>query len=98
VNWIVKFRPAARAEFDEAIAWYENKEPGLGDEFEHEIQQAIKRIEWNPKSPAVVYKDVRRVRAGRFPYLIYYRINGNIIRIVSVFHAKRDPRVWQRRV
>jgi plasmid stabilization system protein ParE len=95
---VVSFRPAARAEFDEAIDWYENRQAGFGDKFEKEVQQAIDRIKWNPASRAPVYKDVRCVSVHRFPYTVFYRVTGNAIRIVSVFHAKRDPRVWQARV
>ena len=37
----VVFRPAARAEFDGATLWYEDREPGLGVQFVAEIDRAV---------------------------------------------------------
>ena len=98
MTFIVKFRPAARAEFDEAIDWYESREAGLGDEFEDAIVAAVEKIRWNPNSRALVYKVVRKIAVDQFPYIVFYRVRGDVIRIVSVFHSKRDPKIWKARV
>lgn len=37
----VVFRPAARAEFDGATLWYEDRERGLGVQFVAEIDRAV---------------------------------------------------------
>lgn len=37
----VVFRLAAKEEFEEAAAWYENQSPGLGAEFLREIDEVI---------------------------------------------------------
>jgi len=34
----------------------------------------------------------------RFPYGIYYRIEGNSIRILVVKHHRRHPDYWRRRL
>ena len=33
----------------------------------------------------------------RFPYLILYRITDEGISVIAIFHAKRDPKIWQAR-
>jgi plasmid stabilization system protein ParE len=33
----------------------------------------------------------------RFPYSIYYLIESGQIVILAVFHARRDPTIWQSR-
>ncbi len=38
------FRPEAEAEFLEAIAYYEERAPGLGLDFSTEVRAAIQRI------------------------------------------------------
>ena len=37
----VVFRPAARAEFDDAALWYDERQAGLGAQFIGEIERAI---------------------------------------------------------
>jgi toxin ParE1/3/4 len=44
-----------------------------------------------------VYGEVRRARVQVFPYLIYFRVDGRKVRVVSVFHTSRDPATWQNR-
>ena len=34
----------------------------------------------------------------RFPYAIYFSIEGEIIVIVAVLSTARDPEEWQRRI
>jgi hypothetical protein len=40
----VEFLTPARAEFAEAVMYYERQRPGLGDEFAAEAQRTIERI------------------------------------------------------
>jgi hypothetical protein len=44
----VDFRPIARIEFDEAMAWYEAHRPGLALEFKEQVDQLLARIADNP--------------------------------------------------
>lgn len=43
----VYFRPIARREFDDAMAWYETQQPGLSVEFK-EIDQCLVRVAEKP--------------------------------------------------
>jgi plasmid stabilization system protein ParE len=93
----ITFHRAARKEFDEAIDWYESQRVGLGDEFEEQVQAVLDRIAALPELHQCVLNDIRRTVVRRFPYLVYYRVKGNCIRVISVFHARRNPTIWQRR-
>ena len=44
----VVFRRAARAEFDRAALWYEERQPGLGLQFTAEIDRAVDRNSDDP--------------------------------------------------
>jgi hypothetical protein len=39
------FMQEAKAEFFEAIVWYENERPGFGKEFAQEVIQAVERAQ-----------------------------------------------------
>ena len=53
------FRPAAQAEFDEAAAWHENQQPGLGDDFVAEVQQVLDTIANHPERYPLAEGDMR---------------------------------------
>jgi len=94
----VVFRHAARREFDEAALWYEERRRGLGIQFVSEIDHAIDLAAENPERFPVMHRDVRCVRVRRFPYSVFFRAESRRIVVLAVFHARRDPSVWQQRV
>lgn len=93
----VVFRHAARREFEEAALWYEERRPGLGLEFTGEIDRAVYLAVENPERFPIMHRDVRCVRARRFPYSVFFRAESRRIVVLSVFHARRDPSVWKQR-
>lgn len=93
----VVFRRAARSEFDEAALWYGERSPGLGAQFVVEIDRAIQLAAKDPLRCPVVLGDVRCIRARRFPYSVFYRVESQRVVVLAVFHASRDPRAWQQR-
>ncbi len=89
---------AASGDIDEAHAWYETQQKGLGKEFLNEIEAGLTRIADWPENYPEVLRDARRAPIRRFPYSIYFRVRGTEARILAVIHQSRDPRVWQRRL
>jgi toxin ParE1/3/4 len=94
----VGFRPEAQADLLETRDWYERQQQGLGEAFADSVDQIVDRIEAMPQMYAVVFRDVRRGKLRRFPYLIYYRVLSDRIEVIAVLHASRDPRLWQERM
>lgn len=93
----VVFRPAARAEFDGAALWYEDRQPGLGRQFVSEIDRAIGRASAHPERFPIKHVAIRCVQAQRFPYSVFYLIESDRIVVLAIFHARRDPLVWRSR-
>jgi plasmid stabilization system protein ParE len=94
----IVFRPAAKQEFDDAADRYNEQRPGLGEEFIVEIDQAIANAVANPEHYPIVFGEVRRAVARRFPFSVYFRVRRNTMVVLSVFHGRRNPLIWQRRV
>lgn len=94
----LQYHPEAEAELIEAAQFYEHKLPGLGTAFLDEFDSAIAKIMDAPIRWRVVQRDIRRFSMKRFPYGIYYRIHGEIIRILVVKHHSRHPNYWKHRV
>ncbi len=98
MNLAAVFRPEAEGDVLETRDWYERQQHGLGDAFRDSLDQIVVRIEAMPQMYAVVFRDVRRGKLQRFPYVIYYRVLSDRIEVVAVLHGSRDPRLWQERV
>src|SRR5262245_50193292 len=93
----VDFRPIARIEFDEAMAWYEAQRPGLGLEFKEQVDQFLNRIAENPEHFRKVRGETRRAVLRRFPYTIHFLPETDRIIVMAVFHGKREPRYLEGR-
>ena len=90
MSWQVTIRDAARADLREARVWYENRREGLGDEFLLAVADAMLALEEAPQRYPIYYRDFRRVLTDRFPYKIFYRIEGQAVIIYRVMHGARD--------
>ena len=90
-------RPEAEADLMSARDWYERQRAGLGNEFLMAVEEVLLRMQRTPDSHAVVHHGVRRALTRRFPYSVYYRIEGGEVIVVGVFHAGRAPDAWQSR-
>ncbi|MBN1931384.1 MAG: type II toxin-antitoxin system RelE/ParE family toxin [Desulfobacterales bacterium] len=94
----IRFLPEAEFEFYEAVQWYKKQKDGLDLEFVLCIDEAIERIKRNPKMFPITIKNARKSLVKKFPYILYYEENVEEIIILAVFHVKRNPKQWQRRV
>jgi hypothetical protein len=61
----VLFRPEAGLDLIETRDWYERQHVGLGEAFAKSVDEIVDRIEAMPQMYAVVFRDVRRVKAPR---------------------------------
>ncbi len=91
------FRRIAKAEFDEAADWYEQRRARLGAAFTAAVQRVLDRVTLQPHSYPIVYQDVREAIVPGFPYCVYYREETNQLLVLSVFHSARNPTTWQDR-
>jgi toxin ParE1/3/4 len=84
--------PAADRDLEEACAWYNEKQTGLGDRFVLVARERFEVILRWPELPRVCgRKSIRKVRIPRSPYSIYYRIIGQEIQVLAIVHGARDP-------
>ena len=94
---IVRLHPEAEGEFRDAVIWYEHQRSGLGSEFILCIDEAVERVRRNPEAYPKVHESIRRIVVRRFPFALFYEISSADIRVLAIFHSRRDPSRWQRR-
>jgi toxin ParE1/3/4 len=96
----LELHPEARAELRRAALWYDERRPGLGDEFIAEVSAALDRIGNAPESypawPATRARNplIRKTTVQRFPYVIAFEKHERHLLVLAVAHAKRRPLYW----
>jgi len=96
---VVRKIPLAEQDALDAAIWYEQRQPGLGDEFLHEVDRTARALGDSSLNHRIRFADVRRASIHRFKfYGIYYIIRGEEVWILAIFHGRRHPRRLQNRV
>lgn len=89
----------AAVELEDAADWYEDRRPGLGDDFLEAVDEALAFIARWPHTGRPV-PDVppglliRRTPVRRFPYHVVYIEMPDAIRILAFAHDRRSPGYW----
>ena len=75
---------------DEIASYYEYQQPGLGYRF---VAYYYKQVEILKSMPHIgrsgKVMGTREIVLQEFPYLVIYRVRGNIVQILRVFHQHR---------
>jgi plasmid stabilization system protein ParE len=98
----LRVEDAARDELRAAVAWYEEKQIGLGVEFFAEVQRTLELIQGHPGlgAPTVgvrAERGTRRLPLRRFPYGVVYRERVAEIQVIAFAHTSRKPGYWRLR-
>jgi toxin ParE1/3/4 len=80
------------------VSWYDQQRAGLGSEFVRAVEQAFERTQQMPEAAPIVFRGVRTLELGRFPYGVFYAVTSEYLSVIAVYHASRNPRGWQRRL
>lgn len=94
----IQFHLAAQTELDQAIASYESRESGLGEQFLAEVRRILAIVSDYPKSGTPIWNTRRRFLLDRFPYgIVYSVLKDDSIRVLAVMHLRRRPDYWHPR-
>jgi len=88
---------SADDELTAAAVFYELRETDLGTEFLEELSQGFQRIRENPRFYGIHFDEYRSYLMDRFPYSVFYRIDGQQILVFAVAHMRRRPGYWRAR-
>lgn len=95
--------PEAEQELGDAIAWYEEAQPGLGAALIGEVDRVVERL---LQEDAVGFRavgvppelEVRRVILDRFPYSVVYMEHASTVHVIAFAHHRRRPGYWAERL
>ena len=86
----VRVLPAAKKDIQRGIRFYEKQESGVGAYFLDAISADIDSLQLFAGIHPM-RRDHFRVMAERFPFWVYYRVEGNITYVVAVLDARQEP-------
>jgi toxin ParE1/3/4 len=93
----VEFHRAADAELRAAAIFYEDRVPGLGEQFLNEVEHACSRLGEHQALGPRLDPEHRRLGLRRFPVALIYRVKTSTVQIIAVAHDRRKPGYWKRR-
>ena len=84
MSYSYRFHPKSKEDYNEAFAWYEDQQKGLGERFLKAVHNKIAEIISNPEAfGSRTNKNFREASLDIFPYLIVYRINKRKRKFIS---------------
>ena len=88
----------AEAELAGSVAFYEERQSGLGLDFERATREALKKIASAPDRWPMGKDGTRHYLMERFPFIIHCLDMPDRIWIVAFAHTSRRPNYWKRRI
>ena len=90
----VSFNALAERELNEAAAYYERAQAGLGADFISEVERVVQAAAEFPEAGLTLTGRVRRRLCRRFPYALLYRATPDELRVLAVMNLNRRPSYW----
>ena len=93
-----RFVAPARRELLAEVAYYSNKELGLGSRFLTAVEDATARALAYPLTGTPASENTRRMFLKDFPFAIVYRPEENRTIVFALAHHARGPEYWRDRI
>jgi len=92
MTYRLRFVPDVEEDLISGYRWYEEKAPGLGEEFLRMFHACVDEVQRHPLAALEIGGAFRRRLLRRFPYAVYFKTVRNEVIVSGVFHCARDPR------
>jgi hypothetical protein len=93
----LRVRPEAELDMFEGALWYDAERPGLGAAFLQAVRYVFGRIEKGALQFPLVSADIRRAILPRFPFGVFFVVEGDLATVLAVTHLHRHPGSWEGR-
>ena len=91
---IVRVTKRAQTEIDRAAQWWDQNRDLAPEAFDEELAEAFLLLAAQPRVGAWVspmrVSDVRRLHLARIRYHLYYRIRGDRVEVLALWHSSRS--------
>ena len=91
-------KPIVFFDVEDAISYYEQQSAGLGKRFYDNFLITLQSIQTHPHQYTFVYSSIRRCMIAKFPYKVFYFIDGEKVFVLGIAHAKRSNAFIRKRL
>ena len=91
MNLSIELTHEAKEDATLAVKWYDKQKEGLGDLFITYLNDTLENIKKYPAAYKKVHRLVRQAALQKFPYVILYKIDAQIITVHCIFHTSQSP-------
>lgn len=86
----IRLLETAKEDLREGRMFYEKQSAGLGDYFLDSIQADVRSLKVYAGVHAMA-DDLHRMLTKRFPFAVYYLLEGECIDVYAILDCRRDP-------
>lgn len=90
----VQFTPSARNQFLSALSYIRQDKPSAAVKFRNKAETILRRLEKLPESGRIIpeFPELPHREVILSPYRFFYKVKGNIVWIVAVWHGAQLPK------
>jgi len=92
---------AAKKDWNEAVDWYEGREPGVGLRLDDEIRAFLQTLDRQPERFPHATRLTYKAKMPRpWPFSVYFTINTEFreVKVLAIWHGARNPAQLRRRL
>lgn len=92
--------PEAQVEWDNAVAWYEAREAGVGLRFNAAVRERLRNISKDPDRFPFATAKTQTAKIIGWPYRIYFVVNHHVpqVKVVAIWEGHQKPSILRRRL
>lgn len=87
----IEITRSAADDIADGYLYYESQESGVGAYFEKSVMADIRSLQIYAGVHEIHFQHYHRMIASRFPFAIFYEVEGEVIRVFAVLDTRRDP-------
>jgi plasmid stabilization system protein ParE len=91
----------AKRDWNEAVDWYDQRQPGVGLRFDEAIRTFLQTLANGPDRFRLATRLTHLARMPKpWPYSVYFTINLEFreVKVLSIWHCKRNPAELQKKL
>ncbi len=92
----IRLLSSAGQDLVDGYRFFENQSEGLGDYFLDSLYSDIDSLLVSAGIHAVHFDRYHRLLSKRFPFAVYYRVEGLVVSVYAVLDCRRSP-AWTRK-
>jgi plasmid stabilization system protein ParE len=95
----VRVTKRAQAQIDRAATWWDDNRPLAPQAFDEDLSEAFSLLRTQPDIGVPLTNArtprVKRLHLARIHYLLYYRVRGDEVQVLQIWHTSRgtDPKL-----